>query len=211
MTARSPRLSTTPWHRKSDLFPRPAPWNPSPPSLNPQHSTLNPYTLARANHSPMQLLNKTTRTQDVARQLATIGPRLGKTLRHQVRPAAGLSMPQFITLRALAHGPKSASALADIFGVSRPTVTRMVDGLVRKGLVVRHHDLGDRRLAIISLTDDGQALQASSEEAAERFLRDMLEHLAPNQLDRLGAALADLGTLLDQAEAKPPSIKERPE
>jgi DNA-binding MarR family transcriptional regulator len=157
----------------------------------------------------MQLLDE-TRIQVVARQLATIGPRLGKTLRRQVRPAAGLSMPQFITLRALSHGPRSASVLANIFGVSRPTVTRMVDGLVKKGLVERHHDAGDRRLAIISLTGDGRELQASSEEAAECFLRGLLDHLPADRLDRLSAALSDLGTLLDQAETKPPSNKERP-
>ena len=162
----------------------------------------------------MQLLSE-TRAHDVARQLATIGPRLGKTLRRQVRPAAGLSMPQFITLRALSHGPKSASALAQIFGVSRPTITRMVDGLVKKGLVERHHDAEDRRLAIISLTGEGRQLQASSEEAAERFLRGLLEVLPPDRLDRLSAALVDLATLLDHAESPDPSNpdpsnKERP-
>lgn len=167
-------------------------------------------TLAPANHSLMQLLSE-TRAHDVARQLATIGPRLGRTLRRQVRPAAGLSMPQFITLRALSHGPKSASVLAQIFGVSRPTITRMVDGLVKKGLVERHHDAGDRRVAIISLTADGRELQASSEEAAEKFLRGLLEVLTPDRLDRLSAALIDLATLLDHAErSEDPSNKERP-
>ena len=176
------------------------------PQLTPPHPL---YTLAPSNHSLMQLLSE-TRAHTVARQLATIGPRLGRTLRRQVRPAAGLSMPQFITLRALSHGPKSASALAQVFGVSRPTITRMVDGLVKKGLVERHHDAGDRRLAIISLTSEGRALQASSEEAAEKFLRGLLDVLPPDRLDRLSAALTDLATLLDHAESPDPSNKERP-
>jgi long-chain acyl-CoA synthetase len=157
----------------------------------------------------MQLLSE-TRAHDAARMLAGVFPRLSKAMRHQVRPAAGLSMPQFITLRALSHGPKSASVLAQIFGVSRPTITRMVDGLVKKGLVERHHDAGDRRLAIISLTTAGRALQASSEEAAERFLCGLLEPLPADRLERLGAALADLGTLLDQADGRDSSNKERP-
>ena len=154
----------------------------------------------------MQLLSE-TRAHDAARLLAGIVPRLSKTLRRQVRPAAGLSMPQFITLRALSHGPKSASALAEIFGVSRPTITRMVDGLVKKGLVERHHDAVDRRLAIISLTSAGHELRASSEEAAERFLRELLDQLPPERVERLSAALTDLGTLLDRADS---SNKERP-
>ena len=157
----------------------------------------------------MQLLSE-TRAHDAARLLAGVFPRLSKAMRRQVRPAAGLSMPQFVTLRALSHGPKSASVLAQIFGVSRPTITRMVDGLVKKGLVERHHDPGDRRLAIISLTTAGRALQASSEEAAERFLCGLLEPLPADRLVRLGAALADLGNLLDQADTPDPSNKERP-
>src|SRR5262245_6168250 len=120
----------------------------------------------------MQLLSEkdVSRAHDVARVLSLLGPRLSKTVRRQVRPAAGLSMPQFITLRALGHGPKSASALAQLFGVSRPTITRMVDGLAKKNLVERHHDPDDRRLAIISLTAQGRAMHEATEAAAARFL-----------------------------------------
>jgi DNA-binding MarR family transcriptional regulator len=147
----------------------------------------------------MQLLSE--RTHVVARALSVLGPRLAKTVRRQVRPAAGLSMPQFVTLRALGHGPKSASALAQVFGVSRPAITRMVDGLARKGLVERRHDPDDRRLAIISLTAQGRALHEATEAAAERFLADILARLPAERLDRLDAALADLVTLLDHADA----------
>jgi DNA-binding MarR family transcriptional regulator len=110
-------------------------------------------------------------------------------------------MPQFVTLRALGHGPKAASTLAQIFGVSRPTITRMVDGLAKKGLVERHHDADDRRLAIISLTVEGRALQEATEAAAERFLADILAQLPDERLTRLGAALTDLADLLDRADA----------
>jgi DNA-binding MarR family transcriptional regulator len=151
----------------------------------------------------MQLLSETraTRTQEVARALAMLGPRLSKLVRRQVRPAAGLSMPQFITLRALRHGPKSASALAQIFGVSRPTITRMVDGLAKKGLVERHQDPDDRRLAIISLTAQGRDLQESTESAAARFLADLLAQLPDERLGQLDAAVTDLVDLLDRADA----------
>ena len=51
----------------------------------------------------------------------------------------------------LRHGPVAAGQLAQKFGVSRPTITRTVDGLVKKGLVERHVDATDRRVAMISL------------------------------------------------------------
>jgi DNA-binding MarR family transcriptional regulator len=151
----------------------------------------------------MQLLSegRAGAAHEAARVLTMLGPRLSKTVRRQLRPAAGLSLPQFITLRALGHGPKSSSVLAQIFGVSRPTVTRMVDGLAKKGLVERHQDADDRRLAIISLTAHGRALQESTEEAAECFLADLLAQLPDERISRLGAALTDLVGLLDRADA----------
>lgn len=139
-----------------------------------------------------------------ARLLATISPRLNRIFRGRIRPAAGLSMPQFIALRALRHGPLSAGQLAQRFGVSRPTVTRMVDGLVKKGLVERHVDAGDRRVALTSLTAEGRALHESTEETATRSIADLLESLPPEKLIRLEAALADLVELFDATDAPAP-------
>src|SRR5919198_4144138 len=106
----------------------------------------------------MQVLSAPAGAERTARLLASVLPRLNRAMRGQVRPAAGLSMPQFIALRHLRHGPQSAGKLAEKFGVSRPTITRMVDGLIKKGLVERHVDPLDRRVAIISLTSSGRDL-----------------------------------------------------
>jgi len=137
--------------------------------------------------------------QETARLLAALAPRLNRAVRGQIRPAAGLSMPQFIALRALRHGPLSAGHLAERFGVSRPTITRTVDGLVKKGLVERRVDPSDRRVAMISLTDAGQHLHETTEMAAERYLVGLLLQLPPERVDRLEAAVRDLIALLEPA------------
>lgn len=49
------------------------------------------------------------------------------------------------------------SALADKAGVTRATMTGLIDGLEQSGLVVRVHTKDDRRSVLISLTDAGQA------------------------------------------------------
>lgn len=134
---------------------------------------------------------------ETARLLAALAPRLNRAVRGQVRPAAGLSMPQFITLRALRHGPLSAGQLAERFGVSRPTITRTVDGLVKKGLVERRVDPADRRVAMISLTEAGQRLHETSEAKAEHYLAGLLAQLAPERVARLEAAARDLSELLE--------------
>src|SRR4051794_15752264 len=47
--------------------------------------------------------------------------------------------------------------LAEAAGVSSPTATRMLDGLERRGLVVREKSERDRRAVRLSLTDEGVA------------------------------------------------------
>lgn len=49
------------------------------------------------------------------------------------------------------------SALADKAGVTRATMTGLIDGLEQSGLVVRVYTKDDRRSVLITLTDAGQA------------------------------------------------------
>jgi DNA-binding MarR family transcriptional regulator len=140
-----------------------------------------------------------TSASQTAQLIATIVPRLNRALRGQARPAAGLSMPQFITLRALRHGPLSAGQLAQRFGVSRPTITRMVDGLVKKGLVERHVGVADRRVALTTLTPSGRQMLEAFEERATRSIAELLATMPPDRLARLDDALADLADLLEES------------
>ena len=135
--------------------------------------------------------------QETARLLTALAPRLNRAVRGQVRPKAGLSMPQFILLRALRHGPLPAGQLAQRFGVSRPTITRTVDTLVKKGLVERHVDASDRRVAMISLTADGKALHESTEQIAESYLSGLLEQLPIERVALIHEASRDLIEALD--------------
>ncbi|MDP3743584.1 MAG: MarR family transcriptional regulator [Methylotenera sp.] len=49
------------------------------------------------------------------------------------------------------------SVLADKAGVTRATMTGLIDGLEQSGLVAREYTKNDRRSVLISLTDAGQA------------------------------------------------------
>ncbi len=69
-----------------------------------------------------------------------------------------LSLPQYRILILLDEGKVAASALADRLAVSRPSVTAVVDGLVTRGLVERHHDPADRRRVGHDLTAEGRRL-----------------------------------------------------
>jgi long-chain acyl-CoA synthetase len=100
-------------------------------------------------------------------------------LARQVELAAAtveLTLPQYRALSLLGESKEAASALADKLAVSRPSVTGVIDGLVARGLVERHHDDGDRRRIGLHLTPDGARALAAAEDEIERRLREVASH-----------------------------------
>ncbi|MFZ0667103.1 MAG: MarR family transcriptional regulator [Acidimicrobiales bacterium] len=103
-----------------------------------------------------------------------------------------LSLPQYRVLihldEGLLHkGDKTkiaASALADRLAVSRPSITGVVDGLVQKGFVERHHDPGDRRRVGHNLTAKGRAVLRKADESVNRRLLDIAYVAQPDRAPR---------------------------
>jgi DNA-binding MarR family transcriptional regulator len=73
----------------------------------------------------------------------------------------GTSQGKFTILMLLNRDPDvgiSPSDLADRSGVTRATITGLLDGLSREKLVVREDDVGDRRKAVVRLTARGRKM-----------------------------------------------------
>ncbi len=104
---------------------------------------------------------------------------------------ADLSLPQYRILVFLDEGKVAASALADKLAVSRPSVTAVVDGLVTRGLVERHHDPGDRRRVGHDLTAEGRRVLKKGDESVDRRLAEIASIL--------GEAGAEAGATSDVA------------
>ncbi|HEY1826464.1 MAG TPA: MarR family winged helix-turn-helix transcriptional regulator [Acidimicrobiales bacterium] len=70
-----------------------------------------------------------------------------------------VTLTQYRSLVVLAsRGPQGVASLAEAVAVTPPTASRLVDRLVRKGLVVRRTDRHDRRHVRIALTEVGRQL-----------------------------------------------------
>lgn len=99
--------------------------------------------------------------------------------RHQI------SQSRFIVLLLLKRielmnngtGEISPSRLAEQAGVSRGTMTGLLDGLEREELIERHLHNGDRRKFSICMTGKG---------------RETLDRIFPDYYDRIGGLMADL-------------------
>jgi DNA-binding MarR family transcriptional regulator len=105
--------------------------------------------------------------------------------------AAGdeVTLPQYRALVVLAaNGPQGTAELAATLAVNPSTATRMCDRLVRKGLVRRHRQAGDRRSVRIALTAAGRDLVAEVTRQRRAELARLLGALPTDQHEPVIAA-----------------------
>ncbi|MGW2056832.1 MarR family winged helix-turn-helix transcriptional regulator [Streptomyces sp. NPDC001840] len=115
----------------------------------------------------------------------------------QMLSTAGLSLSRTKVLQVLAaRGTLHQAQLADALGQAPRSVTQIVEGLERAGLVARTGDTEDRRRKTVSLTDKGRTTLATAERAGTHVLRQLFGSLDPQQTATLGALLARLDTAL---------------
>lgn len=114
--------------------------------------------------------------------------------------AEEVTLTQYRTLVVLAsRGPQSLAALAEAIDVTPPTATRMCDRLIRKGLILRRHERGDRRLIRLSLAEKGQVMVDAVTERRRVEITDLLKAIPKAQqtamvdaLQRLAAAAGEV-------------------
>ena len=81
---------------------------------------------------------------------------------------------------------------AELVHVSLPAASRMVDDLVRRGLVERHEDVEDRRMKRLSITRDGRAVIDRLTAARLSGMEQFVEGLGAGERCALGEALSKL-------------------
>lgn len=99
--------------------------------------------------------------------------------------------------------------LAASLGLEGPSLVRVLDTLIGKGLVLRTEDERDRRAKLLTLTGEGRAMVeiieksvvALEKEAFMPFSRDELAQMA-DFVDRLESAVNDVRTRLRDKEGQ---------
>jgi len=84
---------------------------------------------------------------------------------------------------------RSVGALAESLGVSVPAMSRAVDGLFERGLVLREEDPTDRRMKRVRLTAEGARVPRALNEARLSALQELLGSLSEEEAQALGGAL----------------------
>jgi MarR family transcriptional regulator, transcriptional regulator for hemolysin len=111
----------------------------------------------------------------------------------QALAEAGGSLPVWVVLISLKSGQVSSQReLADAVGIQGATLSHHLDAMESAGLVTRRRDPRNRRLHLVELTPDGDALFARLREVASAFDQRLRAGLTERDVDRLEALLARL-------------------
>jgi DNA-binding MarR family transcriptional regulator len=109
-----------------------------------------------------------------------------------------LSFSQHAVLRVLADGDEhSAGELAAAADLTPASITKMLDGLSRTGLLERVRDESDRRRVGVRITDAGRRDFAAKEELIRAAWEAELDGAGDEDLDAMLLALRRVSALFD--------------
>jgi DNA-binding MarR family transcriptional regulator len=153
---------------------------------------------------------------EVSEEAQETAARISALLRHlflydrgnllRVIEESGLSMTQSKTLLELgglgeAIEARQVTDLAEVLGVSVPSMSRAVDGLVKKRLATRVEDPEDRRVRRVAITDKGKKLVEALMVVRQAGMETFAASLTAAQRRKLDAAVDSLMDRPDIAEA----------
>ncbi|MFV9506400.1 MAG: MarR family winged helix-turn-helix transcriptional regulator [Oscillochloridaceae bacterium umkhey_bin13] len=121
--------------------------------------------------------------------------------REEFRPY-DLSTPQYAILFHATPEGVPLSYLCQEMVADNSNLTRLVDRLEARGLVRRAPDSHDRRVTLVQLTPEGQALINELRPRHRTYIERRMGHLNPTQLAALHEAMDTLYTALHHPEAE---------
>ncbi len=129
--------------------------------------------------------------------LCEVVDRVRVLINRDLQAKVGLTLAENLVLCQVAMAPGSRLRMAEIsdgIGVAKSAVTKTVDRLEERGLVVRERDLGDRRTVYAALSAEGHEVFSAARpvfvEAVERHFAGQVDRTTLRQLLDLPALVA---------------------
>jgi MarR family transcriptional regulator for hemolysin len=135
---------------------------------------------------------------ECAHEVLDVVPMIFRLIRNELQEygAKEMSVPQYRTLSYVYRkGGVSLSEVADHIGLTLPTISMLVDGLVARGLMNRREDTEDRRRMTLTLTEPGRARLESAQRATVAYLEEKLRQLSASDRATITGAMRMLREL----------------
>ena len=123
----------------------------------------------------------TVDSDEAARELLEVVPVIIKDIRSEMRSrrSPDLTVPQFRTLAFVDRNKgTSLSAVANHMGLTLPSTSRLVDGLIARGMLTREDNPADRRRVKLGVTNHGLTILETSRRGTLTYLTDKIASLS---------------------------------
>jgi MarR family transcriptional regulator for hemolysin len=118
--------------------------------------------------------------------------------------AAGLTDATWrplLHLHLLGDGVRQKDLAASV-GIEGPSLVRLIDTLVVKGLILRSEDGTDRRAKLLCLTQAGQLLVARIKEIAAPLENELLSPFSDEEIARFGQFILALESTVNNVRSR---------
>src|SRR5262245_49900246 len=125
-----------------------------------------------------------------AARLRLVVARLSRRMRQAWNPPSDMTVAQSSALVSVDRlGPITLGRLAETEQVQPPTMTRIVESLVEKGLLARARDADDRRAVQVTTTSRGRRVLDQCWKRRDRFLSERISQLSATERSAVVRAL----------------------
>lgn len=106
---------------------------------------------------------------------------------YRSRGEFSITPSQWMALYAIREHPSGIKEIAEALGVTSSAATQLVDGLARKGLVVRAGVVGDRRALTVKIAKKHEKQMRDTMEMGMEHFKAMFEILSDRELAQYAA------------------------
>ena len=131
-------------------------------------------------------------SDEAARELLEVVPVIMKDIRSEMRSRRppDLTVPQFRTLAFVDRNKgTSLSAVANHMGLTLPSTSRLVDGLIARGMLTREDNPADRRRVKLGVTNHGLTILETSRRGTLTYLADKMASLSTEDTEVIVKAM----------------------
>jgi DNA-binding MarR family transcriptional regulator len=132
-----------------------------------------------------------------ARRSLTRLTRFANRLQRMQLSCGPVTVQQCHTLEALMDGPRTMGELSDEVALHQSTLTRVVEKLRDKQLVVRRRRPSNQRVVEVELTTGGRLMYASLDEASNQLIGRVMALVDPEDREAAVRGLEIVTELLD--------------
>jgi DNA-binding MarR family transcriptional regulator len=145
---------------------------------------------------PMERMSSKQDLARISRVLHSVAIHLLRDVRVQ-DSSLGIGPAQLSALSVIVFGgPRSLRELAEAEQVRPPTMSRIVEALVKQELVKREINSSDRRSIAISPTQKGIQIMKEGRDLREKRLLELLKPLRLDEIEEIGRAAEALARIL---------------